>query len=91
MENLSDRKEINKAWENIKENIKISAKVSLGMHELKWHKPWTDAECLDFLDQKKQAKMQWIQDPSQSNVGNLKNLGREASRFQKKKESIYES
>ena len=28
LENLSDSKDINRAWENIKENIKISAKES---------------------------------------------------------------
>jgi hypothetical protein len=31
----SDGKDINSAWENIKENIKTSAKGSLGLHELK--------------------------------------------------------
>jgi len=73
LENLSDGDEINKAWVNIKENIKTSAKVSLGLHELKQHKPWFDEECLGFLDQKKQAKMQWVQDRSQNNVDKLKN------------------
>jgi len=33
-----------------------------------------------FLDQRKQAKMQWIHDPSQSNVYNLNNVRRDASR-----------
>jgi hypothetical protein len=66
LENLSDDEEINKAWENTKENIKTSAKVSLGLHELKQHKPWFDEECLGFLHQKKQAKMQWVQDPSKA-------------------------
>jgi len=45
------------AWENIKENIKTSAKESLCMHELKQRNLWFDEECLGFLDQKKQAKM----------------------------------
>ena len=36
---LSDGDDINRAWENIKENIKTSAKDSLGLHELKQHKP----------------------------------------------------
>ena len=65
MENLNVNKDINRAWEIIKENIKTSAKESLGLHELKkQHKPWFDTECFEFLDQRKQAKMQWIQDPS---------------------------
>ena len=47
LENLSDGKDINRAWENIKENIKTSATDSLGLHELQ-HKPWFDEDCLDF-------------------------------------------
>jgi hypothetical protein len=34
MENLRDSEDINRAWENIKENIKTSVKESLGLHEL---------------------------------------------------------
>jgi len=50
LENLSDGEDINnRAWENIKENIKTSAKESLGLHELKQHKLWCDDECLGFL------------------------------------------
>ena len=45
LENLSDNKDINRAWENIKENIKTSAKDSLGLHELAQQKPWIDEEC----------------------------------------------
>ena len=74
MKNLKDSKDINSAWENIKENIKTSTKESLGLHELKQHKPWFDEECLRFLDQSKEAKMQWLQDQSQRNVGNLNNV-----------------
>jgi hypothetical protein len=50
LENLSDDEDINRARENIKEIIKISAKESLGLHELKQHKPWCYEECSGFLD-----------------------------------------
>jgi hypothetical protein len=60
LENFSDSTDINRAWENIKENLKTSAKESLGLHELKQHKPWFDEECLGFLDQRKQATIQWV-------------------------------
>ncbi|PNF37789.1 hypothetical protein B7P43_G10754 [Cryptotermes secundus] len=50
--------DVNKTWENIRENIKISAKKSLGYYELKKHKPWLDQGCLKLLDQRKQAKLQ---------------------------------
>ena len=55
--NITDDGDINRAWENIKENIKTSAKESLGLHELKQHKHWFDEECLYFLDERKQAKL----------------------------------
>jgi hypothetical protein len=51
--------DINRAWQTIRENIKISAKESLGYYELKKHKPWFDEECSKLLDKRKQAKLQW--------------------------------
>jgi hypothetical protein len=50
--------EFNKAWETIRDNIKISAKKSLGYDELKKNKPWFDEGCSKLLDQRKQAKLQ---------------------------------
>ena len=85
MENLSDDEDINRTWENIKENIKTSAEESVGLYEFKHRKPWFNEECLGFLDQRKQAKMQWVQDPSQSNVDNLNNVRRGARRYVKKR------
>jgi hypothetical protein len=80
---------MNRACESTKENIKTSATRSPGMHEIKQHKPWFNDECLVILDQRKQAKMQWIQDPSQSNVDNLNDVSRDASRhFRNKKRHI---
>jgi hypothetical protein len=40
LENLNDSEDINRAWENIKANIKTSAKESLGLHQMKQYKPW---------------------------------------------------
>ena len=89
MESLNNDEEINRTWENIKENIPTSVKESLGLHELKQHKPWFDEECLGFLDQRKWAKIQWIQDPSQSNVDNMNNVGSEVSRHFRNKKKAY--
>jgi len=55
LENLSDSKDINRAWENIIENINISGKEILGLYELKWHNPWFDDKCLHVFDQRKRA------------------------------------
>jgi len=58
------------------------------MHELKQNKPWFEEECLGFFDQRKQAKLQWVEDPGQSNVDNLNNVRHEASRhFRNKKKA----
>jgi len=89
LENLSDDEDINRAWKNIKGRIKTSAKGSLGLHGLKQHKPWFDEECLGFLDQRRQAKMQRLQDQNQSNVDNLNNVRREASRHFRIKKKEY--
>jgi len=88
LENLNDDENVNRNWENIKENIQTSAKESLGLHELKQNKPWFD-ECLGFLDQRKQAKIQWTQDPSQSNVHILNNVRHEVSRHFRNKKKAY--
>jgi hypothetical protein len=51
-----------------------------------------DEECLGFLDQRKQVKMQWVQDPNQSGIDNLNivSLGRrEASRHFRNKKKKY--
>ena len=58
LEKLSDDEDVDITWGNIKENIKTSAKESLGLRELKQNKPWFDEECLGFLDHRKRAKMQ---------------------------------
>jgi len=48
LENLNDGEDVDRTWENIKENIQTSAKESLGLQELKQNKPWFDEECLGF-------------------------------------------
>jgi hypothetical protein len=55
---------------------------------LKQHKTWFDEEYLGFLEQRKQTKMQLLQDPNQINFDNLKNVRREVSRLLGKKEGI---
>jgi hypothetical protein len=85
LENLCDSEDTNRAWENIKENIKISAIESLGLYELKHHKLWFDEECLRFLDERKQ----WLQVPNQSNVNNRKSTRHEASRHFRNKKKEY--
>jgi hypothetical protein len=67
LEDLDAEVKINSAWETIRGNIKISAKESLGYFDLKKHKPWFDKGCSRLLDQRKEAKLQWLHDPSEIN------------------------
>ena len=48
LETLNDDEDVNRIWENIKENIQTSAKETLGLHELKQYKPWFHEEYLAF-------------------------------------------
>jgi hypothetical protein len=89
LENLDNDVDIKRAWETIRENIKISAKVSLGYYELKKHKPWFHEGCPIVLDQRKQANLQWLQDPSEINGDNLNNIRCEVSRHFRNKKREY--
>jgi hypothetical protein len=42
LENLNDSMDISRAWEKVKDNVKTSANESMGLYELKQHKPWFD-------------------------------------------------
>jgi hypothetical protein len=52
LEYLNAEVEINSAWENIRENIKTSAKQRLGYYDLRKHIPWFDEGCSKLLDHK---------------------------------------
>jgi hypothetical protein len=71
-------------------NIKISAKEILSYCESKYRKLWFDEECSKLVDPRKQAKLQWLQGPSEANEDNLSDVRREASRHfrNKKRESL---
>jgi hypothetical protein len=78
LENLDDSLYINSAWESIGDNMKTPAKENLGYHRLEHNKPWFD-ECSKLIDQQKQAKLQWLQNPSEISGDNLQNLRHETS------------
>jgi hypothetical protein len=62
---------------------------SLGYFELNKHKPSFDEGCSELLDQRKQAKSQWLQDPSEINGDNLSPVRRGASKYFRKKKREY--
>jgi hypothetical protein len=89
LENFSDSENIQRAWENIKQKIRTSIKESLVLYALKQHKPWFDEQLLCFLDQRKLAKLWWLQHPNKSNVDNLNCVRHEASRHFRNKKKEY--
>jgi hypothetical protein len=64
LENLDAEVDINRASDTIGKNITISAEENLDYRELKKHKPWLDEGCSELFDQRKQTKLQWLQNPS---------------------------
>jgi hypothetical protein len=49
---------------------------SLDCYVFKQHKPWFEEECSKLLNRRKQAKLQWLQNPSETNGDkNIKDLG----------------
>jgi hypothetical protein len=77
LENLGDVVDIN----TIRENITFSAEESLGYKKLRKHKQWFDEGCPELSDERKQAKLQWLQDLSQINGDNWNSVKLEASRY----------
>jgi hypothetical protein len=70
LEDLDTGVDISRVWETIRQSIKISAIERLGYYELKKHKPWFNKGCSELLDQRKEAKLQWLQDRSEINGDN---------------------
>jgi hypothetical protein len=89
LENLEDSGDINRAWDNIRDNIKISAQESLDYCESKHCKSWFDEDCLKLVDQRKKAKLQWLQDPSEVNENSFSNVQQGASKHYRNKEREY--
>jgi hypothetical protein len=48
--------------------------VGLNYYDLKKHKPWFNEGCSKLLDQRKQAKLQWLRNPSKINGDNLNRI-----------------
>jgi hypothetical protein len=86
LENLDDDVDINRAWKTCRENIQISGKENIGYYKLK---PWFDQRCSKLVDQRKQARLQWLQDPGQINGHNFNNVRFDANRHFRNKKKEY--
>jgi hypothetical protein len=68
VEDSDEEIETIRAWEKIRENIKMSAKESLGYCELKKHKPRFHQAYSKLVDQRKGAKLQRLQEPREIEI-----------------------
>jgi hypothetical protein len=73
----------------ITENIKVSSKGGRGYYGLKKHKLWFHEECSELFDQKKQTKLQWLQDQNEINRNELNKVICEASRHYRNNKKEY--
>jgi hypothetical protein len=85
LESLDESFYINNVWECIRENIKTSTKENLGYLKLTHNKPWFDDKRSKLTDQRKQVKLQWLQNTNQFNRDNLQNIKREINRIFRKR------
>jgi hypothetical protein len=74
LEYLEDNGGINRVWDTIRDSINILAKGSIGHYDSKHLTPWFDKECSKLFDQRQQAKLQWLQNPSEVNEYNLSHV-----------------
>jgi hypothetical protein len=80
LEYLNNREYINRVWENIEYNVKTSAKKDLSICECEQHKLCFEGSSR-ILDQRKQAKMQWLWNLHQSNFDYLNSVRRKTNRY----------
>jgi hypothetical protein len=62
-----------------------NTKECIGHCEAKHHKPWFDDECSKLVVQRKQAKLEWLQDPRVVNEDNLNDVRWDTTRYLKNK------
>ncbi|KAL4143118.1 hypothetical protein QTP88_005484 [Uroleucon formosanum] len=92
---MVDRYEVNKfkdktvcKWEAIKETLKVVTDTTIGKQK-KVKKPWFNTSCEEALNRRKEARLQWINDPTnREKESTYKERQKEASnifRFEKRK------
>jgi len=66
-----------------------SATENLGYYKMKQHKLWFDEECSKLLHQRKQTKLQWLQNSSQINGDNMNNVRCDIGRTSRNRKRKY--
>ena len=63
-------KDVEAAWENIRDCIKQSASESIGYLEKRKHKKWFDKDCTNVAKKRKQVKLNWLRELNEINLEN---------------------
>jgi hypothetical protein len=58
----------------IRDSFKASAEVKVGILETHRNKSWFDQECSELANKRKQAKLLWLQNPSDQIAEDLTNI-----------------
>ena len=74
----------------ISDNIKVAAGESIGYYEVKKKKPWFYDSCSNVVEQRKQAKLKFLQDSAQLSRDNYHTERRETSRTLRNKKRLFE-
>ena len=90
LDNRDDRGHVHRAWEIcVGETLMSSVKEGAGQQERKENEKYFDEVFSKIMNQRKRAKLLWLQDQSRINADNLNFVKHEASRyFRNKSENI---
>jgi hypothetical protein len=80
-ENLCAEIYINSASEKIRDNTISSTKESAGYYEVKRHAPCFDEGYSELLDQREEAKLQWLHNKCLIDGDKLNNIRHDGSRY----------
>jgi hypothetical protein len=75
--------------ENYQRKYQHFSQRNLHYYKLKKRKPWFYERRWELLDQRKETKLQKLENPSEINGDNLKNVRHEASRYFRNKKKEY--
>ena len=69
--------------------ICVSAAECIGYLKKRQNKKWFDEECADIVKKRKVAKMNWLHEQNEVNLGQLGSIRRESTRVLKSKKREY--
>jgi hypothetical protein len=76
-------------WVKIRDSIKASAKEKVGVLETHRNKPWFSQGCSELANERKQAKLLWLQNPNDQTAEDFSNVKRNTCRTFKQKKRDY--